>query len=426
MMLCAGGASHAQGEARPGRFVALANPQAVTFGARAVWATAPHQLVRIDPARVAVVARIRLPGIPGAIAIDGRYAWVVTNPVLTGSNGSPPSLLYSIDTTTNRIFGKPVPLFPMASGRIAVAAGSLWVTNADHGQFGRLYRVDPKARRVVQTIRVPDDPSSIVLAHGSLWVAESDAGKVVRVDPRTGAIEGRPTAVGGASLTLAAYRDKLWVADGSSGRLVTLDAATGRVTATRRLAGIGAVATSAGTVWTTFFQKGELAAFDATSGSRRRASLRIRGAYGVETDGRSVWVMSPRGLTRITAQRRRLRTASTVTLEDFSLGRSGIRFEMHPTRARITISATAATPLEVCQWGTSFAGSWAGGCRRLRAQPLALPSAGNLHIGFRVLSANGKPTRITGLQIRWHCVDHYFALVRGDTQVENATPSFDC
>ncbi|MDX6562270.1 MAG: hypothetical protein QOD65_2084, partial [Gaiellales bacterium] len=32
MILCAGGASHAQGEARPGRLLALANPQAVTFG----------------------------------------------------------------------------------------------------------------------------------------------------------------------------------------------------------------------------------------------------------------------------------------------------------------------------------------------------------------------------------------------------------
>ncbi|MDX6628495.1 MAG: virginiamycin lyase [Gaiellales bacterium] len=425
-MLCLGLASPTEGNAQPGRLLPLANARAVAFGARAVWATTGHLLVRINPARVAVVARIRLPGTPGAVAIDGRYVWVLTHPVVTGSGSSARSLLYSVDTATNRIFGKPVPLFPMAGGQIAVAAGSLWVTNDDHGQFGRLYRIDPKTRKLVGSIRIPNDPSSIVLAHGLLWVGESDTGKVIRVDPRTGGIEGQPIAVGGGLLTLAAYRDKLWVADSHSGRLVTINAATARIIAKRPLAGIGAVAASRGTVWTTFFHKGEVAALDATSGRRTRAPLRIRGAYGIETDGRLIWVTSPIGLTRINPQRGPQPTTSTVTLRGFFLQPSGILLGMHPSQARITIIATAGSPLKVCQSGTSFAGSWKGGCRSLTTRPLALPSAGNLHVGFHVLPANGQRTRVITLQLRWHCVDHYFALARGETQVDSPTPTFDC
>jgi outer membrane protein assembly factor BamB len=279
-MLWLGLASPTEGNAQPGRLLPLANAQAVTFGARAVWATTGHLLVRINPARVAVVARIRLPGIAGAVAINGRYMWVLTHPVVTSSRSSSPSLLYSVDTTTNRIFAKPVPLFPMASGQIAVAAGSLWVTNDNHGQFERLYRIDLKRRKPIGSIRIPNDPSSIVLAHGLLWVGESDTGKLIRVDPRTGAIAGQAITVGGGLLALAAYRDTLWAADSYSGRLVTINAATARIIAKRPLAGIGAVAASHGTVWTTFFHKGEVAALDATSGRRTHAPLRIRGAYG--------------------------------------------------------------------------------------------------------------------------------------------------
>jgi hypothetical protein len=420
------GSPPAEADAQHARLLPLANVQAVTFGARAVWATSGHLLVRINPARVAVVARIRLPGIAGAVAVDGRYVWVIVHHVGTDAESSAPSALYSIDATTNRIVGKPLSLSPLAGGQIAVAAGSLWVTNDDHGQFGRVYRIDPRTRALLDAIRIPDDPSSIVFAHGSLWVAESDVGKVIRLDPATGAIEGRAIAVGGALLTLAASRGTLWVADSYSGRLVTIDAATGRIITTHPHPGIGAVAASRGTVWASFFKQGELAAFAAASGRPTRSPLRIRAASGVATDGPLVWVTSALGLTRIVAQPGPQSTTSTVTLRPFTLQPSGISFGVHPTRARITITATAASPLEVCQSSTSFAGAWKGGCRRLTTEPLALPSAGNLHVGFRVQPANDQPTRVTALHLQWHCVDHYFALTRGTTRVDATTPAFDC
>jgi hypothetical protein len=292
-------AAGAGGGVRVGRLLPLTNAEAVTVGAGSVWATGPRVLVRIDPTQDVVVARIRLPDASAAV-VDGRYVWVLTNPIQTSPSKAAPGLLWSVDAATNRVVGKPIPLSPMAGGKIAVAQGSLWVTNDNHGRFGRLYRIDPKSRKLVSAIDIPNDPSSVVFAGGSLWVGESDSGKVVRVNPKTGTIEGKPITVGGALLSLAADGDTVWVANSYSGRLVTINARTATVVANRPLAGVSGIAASRGTVWTTFSRTGKLAAFDAGSGRQTLAPLRIRGgADWVEATGSYVWVTSAAGITRI-------------------------------------------------------------------------------------------------------------------------------
>ena len=104
---------------------------------------------------------------------------------------------------------------------------------------------------------------------------------------------------------------------------------------------------------------------------------------------------------------RRHRTSASVVLRDFLLKPSGILFAMHPTEARIVVSAAAAGPLKVCQLGTTFLTYWKGGCRRLGGPQTTLPTSGGaVHIGFRVLPSSGRPTRVIALRVRWHCVDH--------------------
>jgi hypothetical protein len=121
-------------------------------------------------------------------------------------------------------------------------------------------------------------------------------------------------------------------------------------------------------------------------------------------------------------------SVSTVTLSAFQLKPSGLLFGMHPTESRIVITAIAAAPLKVCQQGTTFSRNWTGGCRKLNARPLMLPTSGGaVHIGFRVLPWNGNTTRVSTLRVRWHCVDHYFALSRGSTTLAHTTHAiFDC
>jgi hypothetical protein len=124
---------------------------------------------------------------------------------------------------------------------------------------------------------------------------------------------------------------------------------------------------------------------------------------------------------------RRSHASASVVLKNFLLKPSGILFAMHPTEARIIVIAIAAAPLKVCQFGTTFSTHWKGGCRRLVGPQIALPTSGGaVHIGFRVLPSNGRPTRVMALRVRWHCLDHYFGLLRGKTVVRSSLPVFDC
>jgi outer membrane protein assembly factor BamB len=298
VMVCCGPALGGIRSPPPGRLIPVAGAQSVTVGTGEIWVTTLRELVRIDPARGTVVARVRFRNLVVSAAVDGRVVWVLTRPIVTGSQDARPSLLMSIDIASDRVVGAPIRLFPMAQGQMLVAGGSLWITNDNHGRFGRLFRVDPKSRKVVAAVRIPNDPHSIVYAAGLLWVGESDAGNVIRVNPSTGAIQGRPIVVGRALLALAADHGKVWAANTFSGRLTAIDASTARVISDRPLAGLGGVAALHGTVWTLFSHRGEAAAFQAASGNPTLASQRIRGgADGIAVGGRSVWVINTLGIT---------------------------------------------------------------------------------------------------------------------------------
>jgi hypothetical protein len=118
---------------------------------------------------------------------------------------------------------------------------------------------------------------------------------------------------------------------------------------------------------------------------------------------------------------------SQVTLRAFVLQRPGLLFSLHPTEARIVLTATANEPLRVCEDGTTFSRHWTGGCRRLTRLPLALPTSGGAaHVGFRVMPSGATATRVAILTVRWHCVDHDFIVVHGSTRAGNPSPTFDC
>ena len=147
-------------------------------------------------------------------------------------------------------------------------------------------------------------------------------------------------------------------------------------------------------------------------------------AYAAPIAWRTVAV-TPRATAHVL--RPRHATVSHVALDGFSVGAPGIVFELHPTESPILVSAAAETPLQVCQIGTSFAGRWRGGCRRLSEQPLHLPStSGAIHVAFRVTTTTGTRTQVRQLVLRWHCVDHKLGILPGHTRMPRMRPVFDC
>ena len=177
-----GGNAAADGGGRP-RIVdsfAVDSPAALAVGAGSVWVSAGAAVIRIDPRTDRIVARIPVPGWSGGIAVADGVVWVARNPVATTAESAQPGWLWSINTATNRVFGNPVRL--QLPTQIAASAGSLWVTNGNHGIYGRVFRVDPKRRLIVATVKVPGAPEGIVAQGGALWVAASDSGNLVRID----------------------------------------------------------------------------------------------------------------------------------------------------------------------------------------------------------------------------------------------------
>ena len=199
---------------------------AFAVGEGAVWAMsdATSTMVRIDPERNAVAARIHVA--PGGAAAAGAGAVWLSHP----AKGT----VSRIDPATNKVSAT-IHVGPRPEG-IAVSRNAVWVANADGPSVAR---IDPATNQVVATIRV--GPASaccaehmgLIAAHGAVWVAVPNANRMVRVDPATNAL----TAMARlpyppCGYLAAADKSTVWSASGGCADLVTrIDARTRMLTA---------------------------------------------------------------------------------------------------------------------------------------------------------------------------------------------------
>ena len=141
-------------------------------------------VVRIDPARRQVVARIPVGDGPADLVFRGGRAWVINHRDLG---------LVVIETATNR--ARRLATVPGdAPERIAWESGSIWVT----GRGTDLLRLDPETGAVQATIEIGAGGIDVVAARHSLWVparaAAADRGgfptmsALRRVEPATGKV----------------------------------------------------------------------------------------------------------------------------------------------------------------------------------------------------------------------------------------------
>jgi DNA-binding beta-propeller fold protein YncE len=86
----------------------------------------------------------------------------------------------AIDRRRDRALGAPIRIDGRPSA-VAVGFGSVWVTDA---QAGVVYRIQHD--RVVQRIRVGDQPADVVAANGFVWVANQGSNSLSVVPEGTG------------------------------------------------------------------------------------------------------------------------------------------------------------------------------------------------------------------------------------------------
>jgi YVTN family beta-propeller protein len=176
-------------------------------------------VVRIDPARRKVVARIPVGDGPADLVFRGERAWVINHRDLR---------LVLIDTATNR--ARKLARVPGdAPERIAWASGSLWVT----GRGTDLLRLDPATGAVEATIEIGAGGIDVIAVAGSLWVPARAAAADQRGFPtmaalrRVDAATGKVSTPGRASRRvdvhgLVPYRGGVLFADNTGGRLYTV------------------------------------------------------------------------------------------------------------------------------------------------------------------------------------------------------------
>jgi DNA-binding beta-propeller fold protein YncE len=136
--------------------------------------------MRIDGASRRITHRIAIPGEPTRLAADAGAVWVITREH-NGSGhwrptrGTTPAV-WRIDPKTNEPVERiPIPLTPI---RIALGAGSVWVTAmrvlsySGSSADATVFRIDPATNRVVARIRLGTRAvDGIVVSHGFVWVA---------------------------------------------------------------------------------------------------------------------------------------------------------------------------------------------------------------------------------------------------------------
>jgi DNA-binding beta-propeller fold protein YncE len=138
---------------------------------------------------------------------------------------------------------------------VTVGEGGAWVARyegtGEQASFA-IARIDPATNEVMATIPVDGRPEDLVASAGSLWVVLSrhpaEGGMLIRVDPVTNEIDGKPTELAGRPSNLAVGGDSAWVAT-QDGEVLRVDAQSREVVAEFQV-GEGAVVASDGNqVW---------------------------------------------------------------------------------------------------------------------------------------------------------------------------------
>jgi YVTN family beta-propeller protein len=203
---------------------------ALTVGEGAVWAmsNAESTLMRIDPARNAVVARIKVSP-PQAMAAGDGAVWLTYPTDDTVSR---------IDPATNRVVATirvgPKRVCCAVHMSLTATGGTLWVAVPNANE---IVRIDPTTNDLVATLKLPYSPCAFLVADQSeVWSAGGGcADSVGRIDTRTKTLTatvGEPHAVG-----LALAFGSVWTAVIDTGNLDQIDPHTGRLSARLHVGG---------------------------------------------------------------------------------------------------------------------------------------------------------------------------------------------
>ena len=168
-----------------------------------IWVTSQlhRAVIEVDETALRVVARVRIPAVPLAIAAADGAVWVAGF-----DKSSKAGVLMRIDPTQDKVTAT-VPL-PGIPGDLAIGYGGVWATvNSENA----VWRLDPATGSVVRTIQVGTGPVAVAVGDGSVWVVNAKDRTVSRIDPATNRVVAT-IRVEGTSRDVAVGSNRVWVA----------------------------------------------------------------------------------------------------------------------------------------------------------------------------------------------------------------------
>jgi YVTN family beta-propeller protein len=244
---------------------------AFAVGEGAVWQMSNNtgELLRIDPRRNAIVARISGLGASETAAAGEGAVWVTHPDENTVSR---------IDPKTNKLSAT-IHAGPQPDG-VAVSPGAVWVANAGGPSVSR---IDPATNRVVTTIRVGPARAccsahmGVISAGGAIWAAVPNANQLVRIDPATNAVTGRVELPYPPCGGFVADESTIWSAGGACADLVArLDVRTKALVGRLVEAHPVGLALAFGSLWVAVLDLGTIDQVDPRTG-RLAARLPVGG-----------------------------------------------------------------------------------------------------------------------------------------------------
>jgi YVTN family beta-propeller protein len=253
-------------------------PCSVAFARGAMWASlfGTGEVVRIDPATNAVVARIKVDSQPCGITAAGGSVWVGN---YTGNS------VMRIDPATNAVVRR-FPVFRVYD--VLAGHGSVWATS----ELGTVHRINPRRNRVTKTFRVAGGAGGLAMTRTAVWVASITGPSLVRIDPRRNRVA-RELRVPNGSVWLAGSGDVVWVSNGSSKTVTRIDARSNRRVATIAVGGTPADSGIVkGHLWVPNLMDGTLSRIDPATNTVVETIAVGQGPFVVPDHPSEVWSAS--------------------------------------------------------------------------------------------------------------------------------------
>ncbi len=256
-------------------------PHNVAAGFGSVWVTVSGELVRLDSATGAVLARISIGGRPWGVAVGEGAVWVGnwTDGTVTRVDPATNTVVWRV--TLNTSFGEASPV------GVAAGGGSVWAADNSSDE---VWRLDPATGAVLATAHVGDAHEFVGFGEGGVWVS-SENGTVGQLDPASGGLT-RTIAAGADADFLGFSPGALWVTNYGSEFLWRIDPVTGAVSAKLNIGDAGAqgLGFDGSSLWVAIYNREEVLRIDPTNGRvQRRVVVGVK-PRGLAIAAGSVWV----------------------------------------------------------------------------------------------------------------------------------------